>query len=44
MTKTTENTIEQTALDWLESLGYEIAYGPDIACDRARPERDPQAN
>ncbi|MCH9031999.1 MAG: type I restriction endonuclease subunit R, partial [candidate division Zixibacteria bacterium] len=44
MTKITEDSIEQTALDWLESLGYEISYGPDIAFDGSTPERDEQAN
>jgi len=27
------DTLEQTAMEWLENLGYEIAYGPDIAFD-----------
>ncbi len=31
MVRITEDTIEQTALEWLEHLGYEIAYGPDIS-------------
>lgn len=31
MTKITEDAIEQTTLKWLEHLGYEIAYGPDIS-------------
>ncbi len=33
MTSITEDTLEQTAMEWLENLGYEIAYGPDIAFD-----------
>ena len=36
MNRITENTIEQTTLEWLENLGYEIAYGPDIAFDRQK--------
>ena len=27
----TESVVEQAALAWLESLGYSIMYGPDIA-------------
>jgi len=30
MTRITENAIEQTALEWMEDIGYEIAHGPDI--------------
>ena len=44
MNRITEDAIEQTALDWLENLGYEIAYGPDIAFDGLSPERDAEAN
>jgi type I restriction enzyme R subunit len=29
----TENTLEQTALDWFESLGWKTAFGPDISPD-----------
>lgn len=43
MTAIDENTIEQTALDLLGSLGYEVAHGPDLAHDGQSPERDPQA-
>ncbi len=39
-----ENQLEQTALEWLDNLGYAIEYGPDIAFDGPRPERDTQAN
>jgi type I restriction enzyme R subunit len=36
----TENTLEQTALDWFSSLSWQTAFGPDIspdgpACERA---------
>ena len=42
--KTTEDTLEQTTLAWFENLGYEIEYGPDIAFDGSRAERDAEAN
>lgn len=35
----TESIIEQAALDWLRELGYAYAFGPELACDGARPER-----
>jgi len=44
MNKITEDAIEQTTLEWLENLGYEIVYGPDIAFDGQAPERDATAN
>jgi hypothetical protein len=28
-----ESTIEQAAIDWLKSLGYTYAFGPDLAFD-----------
>ena len=39
MTHMTEEQLEQTALDWFASLGWQIAFGPDIspggpACER----------
>ncbi len=36
----TESTIEQTALDWLKDLGYQVAFGPDLAFDGSAPERE----
>ncbi len=36
----TESTIEYAALDWLKSLGYACAFGPDLACDGPAPERE----
>jgi type I restriction enzyme R subunit len=30
MTKITESLVEDAAIDWLQSMGYEYAYGPDI--------------
>ena len=31
MVQITESTVEQAALAWLESLGWSVAHGPDIA-------------
>ena len=39
MTTFTESIIEQAAIDWLSELGYEYAFGPEIAFDGAHPER-----
>ena len=39
MTTITEFDIEQVALEWLKSLGWQTAYGPDIGPDSSRPER-----
>ncbi|MFZ5994786.1 MAG: type I restriction endonuclease subunit R [Thermodesulfobacteriota bacterium] len=39
-----ENTLEQTALQWLKDLGYEVLFGPDMAFDGLFPERDLTAN
>lgn len=30
-TKTSETTLEKTALDWFEALGWQTAFGPDIS-------------
>jgi type I restriction enzyme R subunit len=35
----TESIIEQAAIDWLQDLGYDYAFGPEIACDGEHPER-----
>lgn len=35
----TESILEQAGLEWLEDLGYEIAFGPDLAPDGESPER-----
>lgn len=40
MTKITENTIENFAIQLLEGLGYGYLYGPEIAPDAENPERD----
>lgn len=37
MTKTTESTLEQTALAWLSSFGWTTVYGPDISPDQTLP-------
>ncbi len=34
-----EADLEQVALDWLSSLGWQVAYGPDIAPDTPDAER-----
>ena len=39
MTIFTESTVEEAALAWLESLGWSIAHGPDIAPDTPSAER-----
>jgi len=40
MKKITETDIELLAIEHLEQLGYKYLYGPDIACDGAKPERE----
>jgi len=35
-----ENTLEITALEWLSSIGWHTAFGPDISPDGTAPERD----
>ncbi|NLN91385.1 MAG: hypothetical protein GX134_14625 [candidate division WS1 bacterium] len=35
----TEADIEEMALGWFESLGYQVAHDPEIAPDGDRPER-----
>ena len=39
MTPITESTVDQAALEWLESLGWSLAHGPDIAPDTTGAER-----
>ena len=39
MTTLTESTVEDVALSWLSSLGWGVAYGPDIAPDTPKAER-----
>ena len=38
MTAFTESVVEQAALAWLESAGWRIAHGPDIAPDMPAAE------
>ena len=40
MTQFTESVVEEAALAWLESLGWAVAHGPDIAPDMPGAERD----
>ncbi len=40
MSRFTESTVEQAALDWLRDLGYSIAFGGDIAPGEPAAERD----
>ncbi|MEO5361486.1 MAG: type I restriction endonuclease subunit R [Nitrospirota bacterium] len=37
--KLTESDLEQATLEWLEYLGYSVAFGPDITPDGKAPER-----
>ncbi|MDD5557137.1 MAG: type I restriction endonuclease subunit R [bacterium] len=39
MTSFTESIVEDAALAWLESIGWRIAHGPDIAPDMLTAER-----
>ena len=39
MTTLNESDVEQAALDWLDSLGWSIVHGPDIAPDTPGAER-----
>ena len=40
MTSFNESTVEQAAMEWLSDLGWETAYGPDIAPGTPAAERD----
>ena len=40
MTNFTETTVEQAALAWLEHLGYQILFGPEIAPGEPLAERE----
>lgn len=35
----TESVVEQAAIEWLRSLGYQYLPGPDIACAGPYPEQ-----
>lgn len=38
-TSFTESDVEEAALAWLESIGWRVAHGPDIAPDMPAAER-----
>lgn len=38
--RTTESVVEEAALGWLEQLGYEVKFGPDITPGELFAERD----
>ena len=40
MTTISEFTVETATLGWLETLGWNVAHGPDIAPDTVGFERD----
>ena len=40
MTILNENDVEHATLDWLAQLGYTRAYGPDLAPDGSKAERE----
>ena len=39
MTRFTESVVEDAALAWLESLGYAVLHGPEIAVGQPGAER-----
>ncbi len=39
MTRFTESEVEEAALEYLAQIGFETAWGPDLAPEGARPER-----
>ena len=39
MTTLTESDVEQVALEWLASVGWKVAHGPDIAPDTPGAQR-----
>ena len=39
MTTLTEADVEQIALDWLQTIGWTVTHGPDIAPDTSDAER-----
>jgi type I restriction enzyme R subunit len=39
LSKTSENILEQTALNWFEELGWQPIFGPDISPDDLACER-----
>lgn len=43
MSAFTESVVEEAALAWLEAIGWQVAYGPDIAPDMLTAERNDYA-
>lgn len=39
MNNYTESDLEKAVLEWLQELGYDIVFGPEIAPDGEKPER-----
>lgn len=39
MTRFAESVVEEAALNWLDSLGYAVLHGPDIAAGEPDAER-----
>ena len=39
-----EQQLEIATIDYFRELGHGYTFGPDIAFDRPRPERDPGAS
>ncbi len=39
MSRFTESTVEDAALEWLKTLGYEVKHGPEIAAGERGAER-----
>ena len=44
MSNLSEESIEQMALDEFQTLGWQVAFGPDIALDGPHPEQEAAAN
>jgi|GEM_PF-1616851 len=44
MSNLSEESIEQMALDELQTLGWQVAFGPYIAFDGPHPEQEAAAN
>ena len=44
MSKTSETTLEKTAMDWFETLGWQTAFGPDISPDLPAPNSSRPVN
>ncbi|MCI0482962.1 MAG: hypothetical protein L0Y78_00065 [candidate division NC10 bacterium] len=40
MTRLIESVVEEAALDWLESLGWTVRHGPEIAPGELFAERE----